>query len=72
MNDSLNGNDAKKILSFFGALVLAIFGFAAVAGGIMLITQGNSFNGVSCIVASLCCFVDDYLIYRYFQNRNKK
>lgn len=58
-----------KILSFFGAGLLALACFVIVAGGIMLITSGNAFNGVFVILAGLACGVGAYFVYKNYQNK---
>ena len=69
-----------KLLSFFGAAVLAFACFVVIAGGITLITKGEAFNGVFTIIAGLVLGAGAVWVYRNYQkktlpevkNKNKK
>ena len=58
-----------KILSIFGAGLLALLCFIIIAGGIYLITDGHSFNGAAGILCGILCGVAACWIW---QNYNKK
>ena len=58
-----------KLLSFFGAGLLVFMCFVVVAGGIMLITNGDAFNGVFVILAGLGCGAGAVFVYKNYQNK---
>lgn len=60
-----------KILSIFGAGLLALACFVIIAGGIMLITSGNAFNGVFVILAGIACGAGAYFVYRNYQKKTQ-
>ena len=59
-----------KLLSFFGVGILALPCFVVIAGGITLITSGNAFNGVACILAGLLCGAFAVWVYRNYQKKS--
>lgn len=59
-----------KIASFFGALVLAVLAFVAIASGINLIISGNAFYGVCSVITGALCGVGVYLVYQNYQNKS--
>ena len=63
-----------KILSFFGAGILAFACFVVIAGGISLIASpdGDAFNGVFVIIAGVVLGVLAVLIYRNYQKKTSK
>lgn len=61
-----------KILSFFGAGVLAFACFIVIAGGINLIVAGDAFHGAFVIVAGVVLGALAVLIYRNYQKKTSK
>lgn len=61
-----------KILSFFGAGVLAFACFIVIAGGINLIVGGDTFHGVFVIIAGVVLGALAVLIYRNYQKKTSK
>ncbi len=61
-----------KILSFFGAGVLAFACFIVIAGGINLIVAGDAFHGALVIVAGVVLGALAVLIYRNYQKKTSK
>lgn len=59
-----------KILAFFGVGLLVFMCFVVVAGGIMLITNGDAFNGVFVILAGLGCGAGAFFLYKYYQKKS--
>lgn len=58
-----------KMASFFGALVLVVLMFMAIAGGIYLITGGMSYNGVACILGGVLLGAAAVWVYQNYQNK---
>ena len=52
-----------KALSIYGALLLLLTCFVAIASGIILITENMAVNGVFTIAAGLVCGVCSYFVY---------
>lgn len=59
-----------KIASFFGAAVLLVVCFVAIATGIKFITDNNAFNGVVSIIAGLMCGAGAVLVYKNYQKKS--
>lgn len=60
----------RKILSFFGVGILAFTAIVTLAGGIILITAKEPFNGVFTIISGLIdCGLVVYL-YKDYQNKS--
>ena len=58
-----------KILSVFGAGLLVLMCFIMLAGGIYLVTDGQSFNGAVIILAGILCGAGACWVW---QNYDKK
>ena len=62
-------NNTLKIFIMFGAALAVFVGIITLASGILLISQGNGFNGVMTIIGSTTNFVLAYYLYKtYSQN----
>lgn len=58
-----------KLASFFGAGLLALICFVAIASGISLIVSGASFNGIITVVAGALCGAGAVIVYRNYQKK---
>lgn len=56
-----------KILCFYGTGILALLAFAILAAGIILITKGNTFNGIAAILGAVATFAWAVYLYKYYQ-----
>lgn len=61
-----------KLASFFGAGLLLFACFIVIAGGIMLITKGEAFNGGFTIVAGVALGAAAVWVYRNYQKKTLK
>lgn len=59
-----------KMASFFGAAVLLVVCFVAIATGITFFTENNAFKGVVSIIAGLMCGAGSILVYKYYQKKS--
>ena len=59
-----------KIASFFGAAVLLVVCFVAIATGITFFTGGNAFRGVVSIIAGVICGAGSILVYQHYQKKS--
>lgn len=60
-----------KVASFIGALVLVLTTIMVFAGGIYLIKDGHSVNGIACFIGSVVCAVCAVRVYRNYQKQNQ-
>ena len=60
-----------KIASFFGACLLMVIAFVALASGISLITDGDCLHGVACVSGGLICIAVSVMVYRNYQNKTR-
>lgn len=59
-----------KMASFFGAAVLLVVCFVAIATGITFFTENNAFKGVVSIIAGVICGAGSILVYKYYQKKS--
>ena len=64
-------NSLFKILSIFGTGVLCFLCFVIMAGGIFLITDGHSFNGVAVLIGGAICGALAWFVYRNYDKKTR-